>query len=80
MKLWDWQHTIIAVALILVTGGVIALGHGQIFLQILAACGGIGGIAALLKPSPVPPPTIAPTSVEFPVDEPDTTKEGKRLP
>lgn len=49
---WDWQHVVIGVAGLGCMTAVIALGHGQTLLQLLAALGGTTGIAALLKGSP----------------------------
>jgi hypothetical protein len=83
MKL-DAGHVIILVALIAGVAGVIVLGHGQTLIQVLAALGGAGTLAALFKSSPLDPKpgtvVVTPPVVEFPADEPDTTKEGKRLP
>jgi len=82
MKL-DWQHVVLALGGLALVVAVIALGHGNTLLQVLAALGGAGGIAAMLKGSPLDAPktTTSTVTVEetFPVEGP-TKKEGKSLP
>jgi hypothetical protein len=82
MKL-DWQHALIVVALICGVSTVIVLGHGQTLIQVLAALGGAGTLAALLKSSPLDPKpgtvVVTPPVVEFP-PEADTKKEGRSVP
>lgn len=53
MKNLDWQHVVLGVAGLVFVGVVIALGKGNVLLQILAGCGGLTGAAALLKASPL---------------------------
>lgn len=57
---WDWQHVVLAIGGGALVVAVIVLGHGQTLLQVLAALGGAGGLAALLKPSPITPPAEGP--------------------
>ncbi len=52
MKL-DWQHVVVVVAGLALVGVVIVLGKGNVLLQVLAGCGGLTGVAALLKQSPL---------------------------
>lgn len=49
---FDWQHVaILGIGLACMTV-VIALGKGQLLLQLVAALGGLSGVAALLKQPP----------------------------
>ena len=52
-KRWDWQHVVIAVAGMALAGVVIWRGQGHILIQLAAALGGVTGIVALLKGSPL---------------------------
>lgn len=69
MKL-DWQHVVILVAGGALVVAVIALGHGDTLLQVLAALGGASGLAALLKTSPIDAPHVETTTVKVTKETP----------
>ena len=49
---WDWKHTVILLALIAATTVLVALGHGQLILQLVALASGGTGVVALFRVSP----------------------------
>ncbi len=48
---WDWMHVVLAVAVIAGTVTLIALGKGQVVLQVIAALSGGAGVGLLFKDS-----------------------------
>ena len=53
MKRADWQTVVIAVVGIGCVTACILLGKGNTLIQVFAAIGGVSGVAALLKFSPL---------------------------